>query len=96
MDEPVSFQLEDFFPLVKVEAVLARLVDQFGKFARWQLAHYAFRVNADPEKHLILDYVSYAGKDALLEQGIANIQMGKLFQLSARSRRIPLIAHDIS
>src|SRR5690349_9285630 len=95
VNEPVFPQLKDLFPLVEIEAVGPGLRDEFGEFPGWQGADHALGMHADAEEYLVFDNVADSREDILLEQRVADIQVGKFPELSTGFRRIPFVIHHV-
>nr|GEU28540.1 hypothetical protein [Tanacetum cinerariifolium] len=93
--QPVLFQHAFAFPSQKVEAVGARLRHQFAQLGGGHVAHGRQRMEADAEQHLVLDDIAHAGKNGLVEQGVAHQQVGPGAQFFQRQRRRPGIGHDV-
>src|SRR5690606_16057739 len=91
----VLLQHEGLLPLQEIEAVLARLLDQFAELFRRERADFAFRVHADPPQHFVLDDVADAGEPLLVEQGVGGEHVRAVAQALARPGRVPGVGHDV-
>src|SRR5690606_10381419 len=91
----VLLQHEGLLPLQEIEAVLARLLDQFAELFRRERADLAFRVHADPPQHFVLDDVADAGEPLLVEQGVGGEHVRAVAQALARPGRVPGVGHDV-
>jgi hypothetical protein len=93
--QPVFSKLEGFFPIQEIETVIAGFFEQFCKLSRWHSSDQAFGVDADAEKHFILDDIAHSGKDVLIEQGIGGQFFRAGLQLFSGFPGIPGVAHHI-
>ena len=54
MDHPVLLQLKDLFPLIEIEAVHPRFVDECRQLSWRQASDLTFGMNTDPEQYFVL------------------------------------------
>ena len=72
MHKPMLFQHILFFPFQEIKTILTCFTDQFGQFSWWEIPNLAFRVHLYAKEQFIFDNVANAGKDVLVQQGIAD------------------------
>src|SRR5690606_23080414 len=91
----VLLEHERLLPLEEVEAVLARLLDQFGLLARRQRGGLALGVLADPPVHFVLHYVADRREPLLSRQHVGREHVRALAQAFACPRRVPGVGHHV-
>jgi hypothetical protein len=66
-----------------------------SQLLRGYAAHFSERAHARPEQHFVLDDVSDAGEDGLIEQYVRNLGVWECSHLRQRRAAVPFIRHDI-